>query len=189
MIESPFGDGTCSWVMSVNGINKYVTKMTEETQDDHIDDIGKCTGKPVARARPKQTSMTTTSSSLTTLPCYLRVWIDVEPGPYDKSCFEVSKKDDQDLGTDASFRIYILSALVNSSMAELLAKRRGPEKRFQHCVDPLFADTILFLRAIQGHSGEKTHQSYIARQRVVTEPSTSTPLEAPTICTRSFKLV
>ena len=28
------GDATCSWVMIVNGIKKYVTEMTEETQDD-----------------------------------------------------------------------------------------------------------------------------------------------------------
>ena len=26
--------------MIVNGTNKYVTEMTEETQDDHIDHIG-----------------------------------------------------------------------------------------------------------------------------------------------------
>ena len=30
--------------------------------------------------------------STTTLLHYLRVWIDVEPGPHDKSCFAVSKK-------------------------------------------------------------------------------------------------
>ena len=95
MIESLFADGTCSWVMIVNGINQYVTEMIEETQHDHIDYIGECTEKLVAKARPKQTSITTTSSSTTTLPYHLRVWIDVEPGPYDKSCFEVSKKDDQ----------------------------------------------------------------------------------------------
>ena len=86
MINSFFGDGTRSRVMIVNGRNKYVTEMSEKTQDDHIDYIGECTGKPVARARPKQTSMTTTSSSTTTLPYHLRVWIDVEPGPYDKNC-------------------------------------------------------------------------------------------------------
>ena len=40
MINSSFGDGTCSWVMVVNGINKYVTEMTEEIQENHIDDIG-----------------------------------------------------------------------------------------------------------------------------------------------------
>ena len=37
MIESLFGDGTCSWVMIVNKTSKYVTEMAEETQDDHID--------------------------------------------------------------------------------------------------------------------------------------------------------
>ena len=95
MIESLFGDGTCSWVMIVNGINKHVTEMTEESREDHIAYVGDSTGKLVAKARPKQTSMTTTSSSSTTLPCHLRVWIDVEPGPNDEGCFEVSKKEDQ----------------------------------------------------------------------------------------------
>ena len=66
MIESLFGDGTCSWVMIVNGIDKYVTETTEETQDDHIDYIGECTGKIVAKARPKQTSIPT--------PYRQRVW-------------------------------------------------------------------------------------------------------------------
>ena len=92
IIESLFADVTCSWVMIVNGINKYVTEMIEETQDDHIDHIGECTRKPVAKVRQKQTSMTAASSSTTTLPCHLRVSIDVEPGPYDKSGFEVSEK-------------------------------------------------------------------------------------------------
>ena len=52
-IESFFVDGTC-WVMIANRTNKYVTEMTEETQDDHIDHIGDSTGKLVAKARPKQ---------------------------------------------------------------------------------------------------------------------------------------
>ena len=125
----------------VNGIIKYVTEMTEETEDDHIDYIGEGTVKPVAEARLKQTSIPTTSSSWTALPYHQREWIDVEPGPFDKSCFE--QKDDQiastrtlstvrrrrssriqNLGTDVSFGIYVFSALVNSSMGELLAKRR-----------------------------------------------------------------
>ena len=44
MINSLLKDGTRSWMMIVNGINKCVTEMTEETQDDHIDYIGECTG-------------------------------------------------------------------------------------------------------------------------------------------------
>ena len=92
MIESLFGDGTCSWVMIVSGINKYVTEMTEEPQDDHIDYVGEKKGKLVAKAGPKQTSIRTASSSTTTFPHHQCVWIDVVPDPYDKSCFEVSQK-------------------------------------------------------------------------------------------------
>ena len=79
--------------MIVNGINKYVTEMTEgnpmRTTSITLETVR---GKLVARARQTQTSMTTTSSPTVTLPYHQREWIDVEPGPYDKSCFEVSKK-------------------------------------------------------------------------------------------------
>ena len=55
MIESLFRDRTVSWVMIINGINKYVTEMSEET---HVESVGdRSTGKPVAKAklRPKPT--------------------------------------------------------------------------------------------------------------------------------------
>ena len=74
MFESFFGDGTCSSLMIVNGINKYVTEMTEETEENHIDHI---TGKLVAKARPKQTSMQRTSCPTVTLPYHRRDWFDV----------------------------------------------------------------------------------------------------------------
>ena len=64
-----------------------------KTQEDHIDDIGDSNGNPVAKARPKQAPSPTfifSNGHVTISP--LREWIDVEPGPYDKSCFEVSKK-------------------------------------------------------------------------------------------------
>ena len=37
MIESLFGDTTCSWVRIVNGINKYVAEISEET---HVESLG-----------------------------------------------------------------------------------------------------------------------------------------------------
>ena len=78
MIESLFGDKTCSWVRIVNGIHKYVTEMSEET---HVESIGeKSTGKLVAQARPQQTSNSTLSS--VSIPYYERKWIDVEPGTF-----------------------------------------------------------------------------------------------------------
>ena len=84
MIESLFGGGTCSWVMIVNGVNKYVTEMSEETQENRTDDLGDCTGRPVAKARPKQTPRLTSSSPTITLPYHQRQWIDLEPCKFNK---------------------------------------------------------------------------------------------------------
>ena len=92
MIESFFGDRTRSWVLIVNGIDKHVTEMTEGTQENRIDDIGDSTGKPVAEAGPKKTSRPTPSSPTIALPYHLREWIDIKPGKFYESCFEVSTK-------------------------------------------------------------------------------------------------
>ena len=43
--------------------------------------------------------------------------------------------------------------MVKSDIDEFLAKKGGAKKRYQYCVDPHSADTILYLRAIRGHSG------------------------------------
>ena len=87
MIESLFGDKTCSWVRIVNGINKYVTEMSEETHVESI--VETSTGKLVTKARPQQTSNSTLS--LVSSPYHERKWIDVEPGTFDRNCLEVSK--------------------------------------------------------------------------------------------------
>ena len=75
--------------------NKYVTELTEETQDDHIGYVGECTGKPLAKARPKQTSMATTSSSTATLPHHLRVWIEGGTRSVRQELFRSVKKKDK----------------------------------------------------------------------------------------------
>ena len=48
--------------------------------------------RPAAQARPKQASSPMSSSPTVEIPYHMRVWIDVEPGEYDKHSFEVSKK-------------------------------------------------------------------------------------------------
>ena len=71
-----FGDGTCSWVMLVNGKNKCVTEMSGETKEKRTDDIGDSTGKPVAKARPKQRPRPTSPSPTVTFPYHQRKWIN-----------------------------------------------------------------------------------------------------------------
>ena len=174
MFDSSFGDGTCSCVLIVNGINKYVTEMTQETQENHIGDIGDSTGKLVAKARPKTNISADdfSSNGHVTIP---PGWLDWRRSrSVRQELFRSVKEDDQiastrsfstsrrrrssriqNLGTDVSCRTYVFSVLVYSNMAELLAKRGGLEKRCQFCVDPYSADTILYFRAIQGRSGGK----------------------------------
>ena len=64
-------------MMIVNRTHKYVTELTEEAQENHNDDIGNNTGKLVAKASKKQTSMPTTSSPTVALPYHLREWVEV----------------------------------------------------------------------------------------------------------------
>ena len=91
MIESLFGDKTCSWVWIVTGINKYVTETLEGT---HVENIGeKSTGKLVLKAGPRQTSNSTLS--LVSVPFHERKWTDIEPRKFDKKLSGGVEIDDQ----------------------------------------------------------------------------------------------
>ena len=100
---------------------------------------------------------------MVTLPYHHCDWIDVEPGQYDKSCFEVSKKMIRLLRhdpavlreEDGAVEFRILAPVFRSEFASsqfwsirtwlnYLQKGRGPKKRFQYCVGPYSVDTILY---------------------------------------------
>ena len=74
----------------------------------------------------------------------------------------------QNLGTDVSFRIRVFSALFNSDMADLLAKRR----RSQEEISVLCGSILCWYHIVPSSNSRslwrKTRQSYIATQRVVT---------------------
>ena len=117
-----------------------------------------------------------------------RKWMDVEPRRFDKSCLEVSKLIIKLLRHDSSVPREEDGAVKFQDMASIfrseftfsshwsirtwlsfLQRGGGVKKRFQYCVNPSSPETLLYLRAIQGHSGVYTYWSYIARQRVVAE--------------------
>ena len=87
MIESLLRDRTVSWVRIVNGINKYVTEMSEEIPVVSVENG--CTGKLAVKVkpRPKPTSTLTPVS----VPYRERKWTDIDPGKFSQGCFEVSK--------------------------------------------------------------------------------------------------
>ena len=78
MIESLFRDRTVSWSHIVNGINKYVTEMTEDILVASVDnrDTGTSVAKTKSRSKP------TLTLSPMSIPYRERTWIDVESGKF-----------------------------------------------------------------------------------------------------------
>ena len=169
-----FGDVSQSWVMIGNGLNKYVTEMSEEIQADRNDAIETSARRLAAKARPKQTSLPMSSFPRVTISFPMREWVDVESGEYDQNSFDVAKKMTRLLKRDPSVlreddgavKFKIMASMFPSELASslhlsirtrpsYLQRGGGPKKRFQYCVAPLHADTISYFRAIQDHSAGK----------------------------------
>ena len=129
--------------------------------------------KPIAKARPRQkpTVMLTSVS----MPVLERKWIDIETQrSHDHKCFEVSKAMTRLLCHDQSIPRGIDGAIQYNDIIEecrrekfdgasqwlledwisTLAIGGGAKKRFQNCVNPNSSNQFLYLRAIQGHSGD-----------------------------------
>ena len=76
---------------------------------------------------------------------------------------------------DGAVKFEDLAPIVPSShwsirtWLNFLQRGGGIKKRFQFCVDPNSPETFLYFQAVQGHTGGKHIESYIARQRVVAE--------------------
>ena len=87
LVQSLFQDRTASWVRIVNGVDKYVTEsiLTKEEGE-------KASGKPIAKARPRQKPTVTLASVI--IPVRDRKWIDIETQrSHDQKCFEGQKHD------------------------------------------------------------------------------------------------
>ena len=92
MIESLFGDNTSSWVRIVDGLNKYVTEMSEET---HVESIGETRLQGNLSRKQNHNRHQIQRFSFVSIPYHERKWIDVEQGTFDPNCLEVAKIDDQ----------------------------------------------------------------------------------------------
>ena len=89
MIESLFKDQTVSWVRIVNGIKKYVTKTSEEISIESFQ-LDICTGRLFAKAEPRPKLVVKLSAN--DVPINERIWIDINPKPFNQGCFAVSEQ-------------------------------------------------------------------------------------------------
>ena len=56
-VPSPLQDDTVSWVRIVNGVDRYLTESMPTAKEEEI-----ASGKPIAKARPRQKPAVTLSS-------------------------------------------------------------------------------------------------------------------------------
>ena len=120
-----------------------------------------------AKAKPQKRETVELPS---TIPMNERKWIDIEPAEPSRSAYEVSKKvinllrhnqtvQPEDDGAVQFWRIKFhlrnqfsqISCWSDDRWKVCLAAGGGSKRRYQYCSD--ISGTILYLRALQGHSG------------------------------------
>ena len=176
-IESVNQDSSHSWVRISYGTVKYVIDSIEEEnseipadpQEEQIPQTSTSVvaARSKAKAKPQPRELAGTTA---TIPIHQRRWIDIEPSKQDLASYDLSKKvinllrHNQTLQREEDGAIEFCkikfhlrnhhSQIQNWSddrWKACLAAGGGSKRRYQYCSDNL--GTILYLRALQGHSG------------------------------------
>ena len=124
-----------------------------------------------ARSKAKAKPQPRESSGTTTISLSERVWIDIVPSRQDNESHKVSKRvinilrHNQNVNRepDGAVQFYKIKFLMrdhtlstqnwsDNRWLACLAAGGGPKRRFQYCPD--YLGSIIYLRALQGHSGD-----------------------------------
>ena len=169
-------DNSQSWVRISNGTNKYVIDSnhnnTEIPADPHEEQVPQSSVKVIAarskaKAKPQPRALVGTTA---TIPMHERRWIDIEPSEQNLASYDLSKKvinllrHNQTLQRedDGAIEFYKIKFYLRNHHSQIqlwsddrwkacLAAGGGSKRRYQYCSDD--SGTILYLRALQGHSG------------------------------------
>ena len=170
-------DNSQSWVRISHESNKFVMNLSnneQEIPEVQLEEYAlKLDAKDFAcrsRAKAKPQRRKPASSSPRTIPVGKRTWIDVEPGEYSLSDYDISKKlihllrhnkqvHREDDGADQLWRIKenlqkhfpYCHHWSDCKWKKRMAGGGGNKKRHQCFTDS--AGIILYLRPLQGHSG------------------------------------
>ena len=181
-IESVNIDNSRSWVRISHGLNKLVTDLSNKEQDDNEQKTSEMQFEDFAlktnvlafarrsKAKAKSRRRTPACSSTRTVPISERSWTGVEPENYSSVDYPVSKQlctlfrhghlPREEDGAIEFWRLkdYLWNDFVNSQhwsdemWKSTMARGGGNKKIFQYFTDPS-GQEILYLRALQGHSG------------------------------------
>ena len=169
-------DNSHSWVRISHGSNKLVTNLNNSEQDIPEVQLEEYALKLDARdfacrskAKAKPQRREPADPSTRTISIGERIWADVEPGEYSLSDYAVSKKLIHRLRhgnlhreNDGAIEFWRIKNDLrkhfphcphwsDDKWKKTMAGGGGNKKRYQYCTDS--SGTILYLRALQVHSG------------------------------------
>ena len=178
-LESVNKDHSHSWVRISHGLNKLVTDLIDREYDGNEQETSETKTEVFAfasrsKAKAKPSKLSTACSSTRTVPVREKIWIDIEPGASIRSNVPSGKKTKHSsLGhgqlpreEDGAIEFWrVKDDLLNKFeysqywsddvWKSKMAGGRGNKKRFQYCTDSS-GQEILYLRALQGHSGRNS---------------------------------
>ena len=158
--------GTIKYVIDSNQNN---TEILADPQEDQVPQtcIKVVAARSKAKAKPQQRE---TVDTPTIIPMHERRWIDIEPSEQTLAAYDLSKKvisllrHNQTLQRedDGAIEFYKIKSYLRNHSSQVqhwsddrwksrLAAGGGSKRRYQYCSDN--SGRILYLRALQGHSG------------------------------------
>ena len=185
-------DNSHSWVRISYGTIKYVNDSIKDDTENLADpqeeeDVPTSSGVVVARSKAKAKPQQRESTGTTTIPLSERVWIDFEPSKQDLESYNLSKKvinllrHNQKLHReeDGAIQFYKIKFHLRDHHPQIqnwsddrwiacLAAVGGPKRRYQYCSD--YLGSIIYLRALQGHSGGNLIDLTLLQDNVVIGP-------------------
>ena len=169
-------DNSQSWVRISYGTIKYVvdsnqnnTEIPADPQEDQVPQtsIKVVAARSKAKAKPQQREPVDTTA---TIPMRERRWIDIEPPEQTLAAYDLSKKvisllrhnQTVQREKDGAIEFYRIKFYLRNHSSQVqhwsddrrkacLAAGGGSKRRYQYCSD--HSARILYLRALQGHSG------------------------------------
>ena len=185
-IPSVKEDNSQSWVRIsfgtvryVNNYIKYDTQNLESPQEEQ--DVPASSEVVAARSKAKAKPQPRESTGTTTIPLSERVWIDIEPSKQDLESHTICRRKssiffdtirsyiENKMEQFNSTRLNSMYGIIlfrynwsDSRWIACLAAGGGPKRRYQYCSD--YLGSIIYLRALQGHSGDSLVDLAFKRQ-------------------------
>ena len=175
-IQSMKEDNSHSWVRisygTIRYVNNYIKYNTQSLASPHEEEAEPASSEVIAaRSKAKAKPQPRESSGTTTIPLSERIWIGIVPSKQDYDSHKVSKRvinllrHNQNVNRerDGAVQFYKIKFLMrdhslstqnwsDNRWLACLAAGGGPKRRYQYCPD--YLGSIIYLRALQGHSGD-----------------------------------